>query len=39
MTHTNYTKYILNVFDYEYSDRIVEGTNNLIKQIKHTVCD
>ena len=23
-------------FDYEYSNGIVEGTNNLIKQIKHT---
>ena len=29
-------KYILNAFDYEYSNGIVEGTNNLIKQIKHT---
>lgn len=28
--------YILNAFDYEYSNGIVEGTNNLIKQIKHT---
>ena len=30
--------YILNAFDYEYSNGIVEGTNNLIKQIKHTAC-
>ena len=29
-------EYILNAFDYEYSNGIVEGTNNLIKQIKHT---
>ncbi len=32
-------EYILNAFDYEYSNEIVEGTNNLIKQIKHTACD
>lgn len=31
-------EYILNAFDYEYSNGIVEGTNNLIKQIKHTAC-
>ena len=30
--------YILNAFDYEYSNGIVEGTNNIIKQIKHTAC-
>lgn len=29
-------KYILNSFDYNYSNGIVEGTNNVIKQIKHT---
>ena len=31
-------QYILNSFDYEYSNGIVEGTNNVIKQIKHTAC-
>ena len=30
--------YILNSFDYEYSNAIVEGTNNVIKQIKHAAC-
>ena len=35
-TFRNMKKYILNAFDYEYSNGIVEGTNNLIKQIKHT---
>ena len=35
-TFRNMKKYILNAFDYEYSNVIVEGTNNLIKQIKHT---
>ena len=37
-TFINMEKYILNAFDYEYSNGIVEGTNNLIKQIKHTAC-
>ena len=31
-------EYILNTFDYEYSNGMVEGTNNVIKQIKHTAC-
>lgn len=31
-------KYIKNSFDYEYSNGIVEGINNVIKQIKHTAC-
>ena len=35
-TFINMEKYIINAFDYEYSNGIVEGTNNLIKQIKHT---
>lgn len=35
-TFRDMQKYILNAFDYEYSNGIVEGTNNLIKQIKHT---
>ena len=30
--------YILNALEYEYSNGIVEGTNNLIKQIKHATC-
>ena len=37
-TFRNMKEYILNAFDYEYSNEIVEGTNNLIKQIKHTAC-
>lgn len=37
-TFKNMKKYILNSFEYEYSNGIVEGTNNLIKQIKHTAC-
>lgn len=35
-TFKNMKKYILNAFLYEYSNGIVEGTNNLIKQVKHT---
>ena len=31
-------QYIENSFDYEYSNGIVEGINNVIKQIKHTAC-
>ena len=37
-TFINMENYILNSFDYEYSNGIVEGTNNVIKQIKHTAC-
>lgn len=37
-TFKNMKEYILNAFDYEYSNGIVEGTNNLIKQIKHIAC-
>ena len=37
-TFINMEKYIVNAFDYEYSNGIVEGTNSLIKQIKHTAC-
>ena len=37
-TFINMKNYIINTFDYEYSNGIVEGTNNLIKQIKHTSC-
>ena len=37
-TFRDMKEYILNAFDYEYSNGIVEGTNNLIKQIKHTAC-
>ena len=37
-TFKNMKEYILNAFDYEYSNGIVEGTNNLIKQIKHSAC-
>ena len=31
-------RYIINSFNYEYSNGIVEGINNVIKQIKHTAC-
>ena len=31
--------YILNALEYNYSNGIVEGTNNLIKQIKHNACE
>lgn len=34
-TFLNYENYIINSFDYELSNAIVEGTNNLIKQVKH----
>lgn len=37
-TFSNMEKYILNAFDYEYSNGMVEGTNNVIKQIKHAAC-
>ena len=37
-TFRNMKDYILNAFDYNYSNGIVEGTNNLIKQVKHTAC-
>jgi len=37
-TYVNLEKYILNAFDYEYSNGIVEGMNNLIKQVKHSSC-
>ena len=29
---------LINSFDYELSNGIVEGTNNLIKQVKHNAC-
>lgn len=31
-------KYIINAFDYDLSNGIVEGTNNIIKQVKHNAC-
>ena len=37
-TYINLEEYIINSFDYEYSNGITEGMNNLIKQIKHTAC-
>lgn len=37
-TFINMKSYILNSLKYEYSNGIVEGTNNLIKQIKHVAC-
>ena len=37
-TYKDMEKYISNAFDYEYSNWIVEGINNVIKQVKHVVC-
>jgi len=37
-TYKDMEKYICNAFDYEYSNGIVEGINNVIKQIKHIGC-
>ena len=37
-TFKNMEKYIVNSFEYEYSNGIVEGINNVIKQVKHTAC-
>ena len=37
-TYKDMEKYISNSFGYEYSNGIVEGINNVIKQIKHTAC-
>lgn len=31
-------RYIVNAFDYDLSNGIVEGTNNIIKQVKHNAC-
>ncbi len=35
-TLLNMEQYLVNAFNYELSNGIVEGTNNIIKQIKHT---
>jgi len=37
-TFVDMKNHILNALEYEYSNGIVEGTNNLIKQIKHAAC-
>ena len=37
-TFINFEYYIVNAFDYELSNGIVEGTNNIIKQLKHNAC-
>ena len=37
-TYIDLKIYILNSFDYEYSNGMVEGMNNLIKQVKHGAC-
>ena len=37
-TYKNMEQYISNSFNYEYSNGIVEGINNVIKQIKHAAC-
>ena len=37
-TFINFENYIINAFDYDLSNGIVEGTNNVIKQLKHNAC-
>ena len=37
-TFLNFENYIVNAFDYELSNGLVEGTNNIIKQLKHNAC-
>jgi len=37
-TFNTLEEYIINSFDYEYSNGVVEGINNVIKQIKHVAC-
>ena len=37
-TFLNFENYIVNAFDYELSNGLIEGTNNLIKQVKHNAC-
>ena len=37
-TYNDLKTYILNSFDYEYSNGMVKGMNNLIKQVKHSAC-
>lgn len=37
-TFLNFESYIVNSFDYELSNGVVEGTNNVIKQLKHNAC-
>lgn len=37
-TFLNFENYIINAFDYELSNGLVEGTNNVIKQLKHNAC-
>ena len=37
-TFLNFENYIVNAFDYELSNGLVEGTNYIIKQLKHNAC-
>ena len=37
-TFNTMEKYILNALEYEYSNGMVEGINNVIKQVKHAAC-
>lgn len=37
-TFLNFENYIVNAFDYELSNGLVEGTNNIIKQLRHNAC-
>lgn len=37
-TFMRFENYIKNSFEYHYSNGIVEGMNNLIKQVKHSAC-
>ena len=37
-TFITFEEYIYNSLDYKYSNGMVEGMNNLIKQVKHSAC-
>ena len=37
-TFLNFENYIVKAFDYELSNGLIEGTNNIIKQLKHNAC-
>lgn len=37
-TFLNFESYIINAFGYELSNGIVEGTNNVTKQVMHNAC-
>ena len=37
-TFLNFESYIINSFDYDLSNGLIEGTNNVIKILKHNAC-